>query len=59
MPGAPAFTAQIEQRMSFKQVSSNYFIKIYPENVLQTVDHFEISCPEIALGKTWTVWWMF
>jgi hypothetical protein len=39
------------------------------ENVLQTVDHFEISClgapfswlksPEIAWGEIWTVWRMF
>jgi len=39
------------------------------ENVLQTVDHFEISCLEapfpwlksleIAWGEIWTVWRMF
>jgi hypothetical protein len=39
------------------------------ENVLQTVDHFEISylgapfhgwkSHEIAWGEIWTVWWMF
>jgi hypothetical protein len=39
------------------------------ENVLQTVDHFEISffgapfswfkSPEIAWGEIWTVWRMF
>jgi hypothetical protein len=39
------------------------------ENVLQTVDHFEISClgapfswlenTEISWGEIWTVWWMF